>query len=212
MPEQHSRSTEVKTAGDFFRRLKEPDAITIRSIVETIHNLAQQYGTDNELLPGIGSYGFFGVYGIAGVITKQGERPDVDILIATNARWSHSYWSPNRSLVDANPIIQGGDWIAGTLLDKFENEGYEVELIGEIPSEYDKVGASPKVIIRLTPRDAQAQNRKRVDVVYVKTDFVRGINCLADFEAMDVDEDGKTLPRVDLFKAENLGRMSQFSD
>ncbi len=206
------RPTEVKTAEDFFLRLNEPDAITIRSIVEAIHHLAQRYRTDNELLPGVGSYGFFGVYGIAGVITKEGERPDVDILIATNAHWSQSYYSPGRSIVDTNPIIQSGDWIAGTLLDKFGNEGYKVELVGEIPSEYGKVGANPKVLIRLTPKDAQAQIRKRIDVVYVKTCFVGRINCLADFETIDVDDRGEALPRIDLLKVENLGRMVRFSD
>ena len=154
----------------------------------------------------MGAYGFFGVYGIGGNVTKKGERPDVDLLIATNARWKLGYISPGRSFHDRDPIILSGDWVAGTLLDSYEKEGWEVKLLTKIPSEYDGKGVSPKAMIRLLPNPTHTQRKTSIDIVYVRTDFIEGVKSLSDFEAFDVDEDGNVLPKVTLFEREDLGK------
>lgn len=210
-PERDRPPTGVRTAEDFLRRLKEPVAVTVRSIVETVERLADEYNSQHEFLPGSESHGFFGLYGIGGNITKEGERPDVDLLIATNARWQSGYRGLyRRSSQDwDNPIILSRDWIAGTLLDTYEKKGWKVELLTKIPSEYDGKGVSPKAMIRLTPNSPQTQGRIPIDIVYVRTDFIKGVRSLSDFKEVDVDEDGNALPRVTLLEKENLGKMLQ---
>ncbi|MEK7581304.1 MAG: hypothetical protein AAB512_03400, partial [Patescibacteria group bacterium] len=83
------RPTPIQTSEEFFQRLSREDATTVNSIVENIRHLAEQYNHK----PCYGAYGFFGVYAIGGTVTKQGERQDIDLLIATNAHWSHGYES-----------------------------------------------------------------------------------------------------------------------
>lgn len=176
------------TSEGFYKKLKPQDAIVVRSIVETIQALSIYPFSD-----------FFGVYGIGGNVTRQGERPDIDLLVATNAHWIGGYNNPDRKYSD--PINQTGDWIAGTLQNVFEKEGYKVELKKKIPSKYDGVGASHKGMIRLTPLEKGF--RKPIDVVIAKINHYEypDIKSLADFERVfDIDEGRKPLPRVLLFE------------
>lgn len=205
------RPITIQTAEEFFERLSQEDAETVRSIVENIRQLAEQYDCDNDFVPGFGTSGFFGVYAIAGFLTKQGNRPDVDLLIVTNAHWDQSYRSERRGIFETDAITLSGDWVAGNLLDAFKEKGYLVELLDEIPSEYDNVGANPKAMLRLNPKP-ELGTRKPIDMVYVKTTFIENIQCLSDFEAIDVDGDGKPLPRVALLKIEGLGDAIQLRE
>lgn len=201
------RSTPIQTSEEFFQRLNPEDAEIVRSIVENISQLAEQY--DNE--PLYGSLGFFGVYAIGGLVTKQGERPDIDVLIVTNARWDRSCRPKHRGVFTGDPVTLSGDWVAGSLLDAFEKKDYLVELLDKIPNEYDDVGVNPKAMLRLTPK-SELDGRKSIDIVYAKTTFARDIRNLADFETIDVDGDGNPLPRIPLLKREGLGQAIQWRD
>ena len=200
------RPTPIQTSEEFFQRLNPKDAEAVRSIVENIRQLAKQYDEDNQFVPGgYRKSGFFGVYAIGGFVTKQGERPDIDLLIATNAYWNqNSYRSERRCVFAKDTITLSGDWVAGSLLDAFEEQGYSVELLDKIPSEYDEVGVNPKAMLRLNPKP-ELGTRKPVDIVYFKTTYTLDLTDLSDFEAADVDEDGKPLPRIALLKMEGLG-------
>ncbi len=212
MPGSAERPTPVQTSKEFFQRLNPEDAKTIRSIIETIRQMAEKYDHDNEFVPGVyGASGFFGVYAIGGLVTKEGERPDVDLLIVTNARWDKSYRPKRRDIFAGEPITLSGDWVAGSLLDAFEEKGYSVELLDKIPNEYEDVGAKPKTMLRLTPKP-ELGKRKPIDIIYVKTTFIRDIANLSDFEGTDMNEDGKPLARITLLQMEDLGKVIQLQD
>ncbi len=193
---------------EFFQRLKPQDAQAVHSIVETIRQLAENYGDDNNYIPGgYGSAGFFGVYAIGGYVSKAGERPDIDLLVVTNAHWKQSYNSPTRKYDPDDPILYSGDHVAGSLQEAFEQKGYRVVLLEHIPSDYDEVGVNPKSMLRLTP--APQLGAKPIDVAYVKTTYEKGVDDLFDFEEEDTDGDGNPLPRIPLLQVEDLGRAGE---
>jgi hypothetical protein len=186
--------SEVRTAQDFLNRLSPVDAITVNAIVGLIKDLsARAYSIEHP--------SFFAVYGIGGIANKPGEREDVDLLITTNAHWKYGYYSEKNHRKLTDPIVQSADPIAGLIRDAFEDEGYKVKLKGKIPSNYDQVGVKPKAMLRLTP-DNDGSNRKPIDIVYVRTTYLENVETLADFEKIDVDENGKPLKRIVLFKSE----------
>ncbi len=205
--ERRGRPTEVKTAEDFYRRLKEPDAATVHSIIEVIASLAEKYNARNHFYSGLGDYGFFGVYGIGGYVTKEGDRPDVDLLVATNAQWIEMYDSPHRHwLSTSGDPFRTADWVVGSLADRFHLDEYDTEVLGTIPDEYNTKAGS-KTMIHLSP--LSDDGRKPIDILYVKTDFIQGdpIKTLRDFDAVDVDEEGHFYPGVVLLRKEELGQI-----
>ncbi len=193
------RRGEVGTPKEFFSRLKQPDAITVKAIIATVKSLAR--GHEQERYPKrYLSEAFFAVYGIGGNVTKLGDRPDVDLLVVTNALWTHGYRSDNRAISYDDPIALSGDWVAGTLRDVFEKEDYKVTMRKKIPNEYSKVGTNLKGMLKLNPNN---EGRKPIDIVIVNHTSLRSkkIQTLEEFEKLgDVDKHGKPLPKVLLFK------------
>lgn len=124
MPGSAERPNPIQTSEEFFQRLSQEDTVTVRSIVENIRELAERYDNDNDFIIGfIGASGFFGVYAIGGLVTKQGNRPDIDLLIVTNAHCTQSYRSEHMGVFGQDAITLSGDWVAGSLLDAFEEKG-----------------------------------------------------------------------------------------
>ena len=180
--------TETKNAKDFFARLRQPEIATVNTIIQTISSLAVSHKRERyQRNP------FFAVYGIGGNVTKTGERPDVDLLIATNAIWIHGY-----------PTEENSDWVMGRLNDTFINEGYKVKIISKTPDEYS-IGAvaDQKGMMRLEPED---DGRKPIDIVIVNWKVLSNslgemINSIKEFErSIDIDESRRPLPKVLLFK------------
>jgi len=197
------RREEVRTSKEFFSRLKQPDAITVKAIIETVEFLAE--GRQEELsIMSQHENTFFAVYGIGGNITKPGDRPDVDLLVVTNAWSMNGYRSNDDSISYDNSRALSGDWVAGTLRDVFVKEDYQVTVKKKIPSEYRKVGVNSKGILRLNPNN---EGRKPIDIVIVNHTSLKNknIKTLKEFEELgDVDKRGKPLPRVLLFKTQNF--------
>ncbi len=89
---------EQTRAEEMYRRLQEPDASHVIRIVESVDTVAHSYFSSPDLqrnyhsfcqgniLNGIQKIGspFFAVYVIGGYLYKEGERPDIDLLVATN--------------------------------------------------------------------------------------------------------------------------------
>lgn len=77
---------DVPTAESFLARLGPADRATVQHVVRIVNQLSIAYNGEKVNYPG-----FFAVYGIGGNVTKQGERPDVDLLIVTSAYWHGGY-------------------------------------------------------------------------------------------------------------------------
>lgn len=196
---RHIKEQQIKTSREFFSKLKQPDVITVKAIVKTIKSLADDYAGERSMMSQY-SDAFFGVYAIAGNITKSGDRPDIDLLIVTNTWWNNGYRSTDPELSFEDSRALSGDWVAGTIRDTFVNEGYKVKVKKEIPSEYRRVGAKQKGMLRLEPEDKE---RKPIDIVIVNKVSLRDshIYSLAEFEQIiDVDSKGSPLPKVLLFQ------------
>ena len=193
------RRGEVGTSQEFFSRLKQPDVITVKAIIETVKFLAEGHKEELAIMSQHADT-FFAVYGIGGNVTKPGDRPDVDLLVVTNARWLNGYRSEDRSTLHEDSIALNGDWVAGILRDVFDEEGYKVTVKKKIPNEYSKVAVNLKGMLRLNPND---EDRKPIDIVIVNHTSLRNrnIQTLEGFEEFgDIDKHGKLLPRVLLFK------------
>ena len=193
------RQGELGTPKEFFSRLKQPDVITVKAIIETVKFLAEGHKEELAIMSQHADT-FFAVYGIGGNVTKPGDRPDVDLLVVTNAVWLNGYRSNNDSISYDDSKALSGDWVAGTLRDVFDEEGYKVTIKKKIPNEYSKVGVNLKGMLRLNPND---EGRKPIDIVIVNHTSLRNkeIQTLEEFEKLgDVDKYGKPLPRVLLFE------------
>jgi len=191
------RRGEERKMKEFFLRLKPADAITVKAIVNTVKSLTEDYAVERSIMSQH-SNAFFGVYAIAGNITKSGDRPDIDLLVVTNAWWWSGYRSEDP---EEDSFALNGDWVAGTLRDIFSKENYKVKVRKEIPSKYKGAGAKQKGMLRLEPN---SEGRKPIDIVIVNEISLKDskIYSLAEFEQhIDVDSKGKPLPKVLLFEA-----------
>lgn len=194
------RREEIRTSKEFFSRLKQPDVITVKAIVGTVKSLAE--GLKSELDEFDGQNPFFAIYGIGGNITKSGDRPDVDLLVVTNAMWLNGYESNDDSISHKDSVALGGDWVAGTLRDVFEKESYKVTVKKKIPNRYSQVGINLKGMLRLNPNN---EGRKPIDIVIVNHTSLKNkeIQTLEEFEELgDVNKHGQPLPKVLLFKTQ----------
>jgi len=200
MLESFPKRGEGRKIREFFLRLKPADVITVRVIVNTVKSLADDYADERSMMSQH-SDAFFGVYAIAGNITKFGDRPDIDLLVVTNGWWSHGYLSKDPEISYEDSRALSGDWVAGTIRDTFVNEGYKVKVRKKIPSVYGRTGAKQKGMLRLEPEN---EGRKPIDIVIVNKVSLRDskIYSLAEFEQhIDVDLKGNSLPKVLLFEA-----------
>jgi len=200
MPDPILRRVEERKVKEFFLRLKPADAITVKAVVNTVKSLADDYAGERSMM-GQYSNAFFGVYAIAGNITKFGDRPDIDLLIATNGWWSNGYQSADSEISYEDSFALSGDCVAGTLRDIFSKEGYKVKVKKEIPSEYKSTGAKQKGMLQFVPEN---EGRKPIDIVIVNKVSLKdsGIRTLSEFEQqIDVDSNGNSLPKVLLFEA-----------
>ncbi len=232
---------DVPTAEDFLSRLRPADRPTAEKIVGIVDQLSRMYHGERVNYPG-----FFAIYGIGGNVTKTGERPDIDLLIVSSARWGGGYWRvsdssrdevyedidysshESESWTNARKRRQlNDDWVCGTIRNELRDE-YSAEVLDELPDNYN-MGDGTKGLLRLTPirnviptkaSDNIPDTRKPIDIVYIRAKpYVLpeesglknkdGSRTLEDFEVnADVGPDGNPLPRILLFKAENLGRVN----
>lgn len=240
----------------FFQRLTPVDDQAVSAIIHAVNGLADNFNSEE--------YGnaFFAVYAVGGMVTKNGERPDIDLLVVTNAHFGTGYYGnlpdvrythPDYKAIMARYDDRAGrrvsegyncDWIAGTLQEQFEENGYRAQLLEGLflPEDYID-GVGKKGLLRLTPLEEEGwPERKPIDVIIVhpvydaaenglmmlewaiddafedvradesnklidaRNEILREVYSLKGFEKADVDSNGVPLPRILLFKAEQLGR------
>lgn len=168
--------------------------IIMRDISEASSNLEQftrQRNENEEIEEG---YPFLVAYATGGYVTKEGDRPDIDLVVASNFWWSSGYLDDTEA-----PIAYE--------LDEYLGDIFNIEIEGVLPSGYDLGVTEGKGMLRLTPRDGVG---KPIDLLIVRGIVDRDATCLEDedkykflsvteFEERDVDpETADPLPRVKL--------------
>src|SRR3989344_3014542 len=214
-------SLEEKAAAQtFFDRIGEVDTWNLRSLIGVVDAHADEYFGSEEPDQSHNYFAhgeaFFAVYGIGGNVTKKGERPDVDILVVTNMRYSEGFLEGYDDRMD-DPHETGIEplWIRMNQVLRAE---MEVKKEGDLPCNYNLSRTKGKCLIRLTPN----QGGRRMDVVYAKSMADHGesgdlprpgetwepidystthFDSEADFVAKDVSAEGKPLPKVLLYRA-----------
>lgn len=182
--------------GDYYRNLSLADASNVQVVVNIINGLASDY--EKQLFC---SDAVFGVYGIGGYVNKEGQRPDVDLLIFDSAEWPHGYYSPLDLEGESFDMAAQGNHVIGSVADYFGNNGFGVTIPKEIPDEYRRFGADPKVMVKFTPNTLGMGSP--IDVVHVKGAYGDPpIRTFEDFYSYDIDDIGSPLGRVSLLEAE----------
>ena len=224
-------------AKEFKDRLTEADKRNTLAVIKAVYFLEKEYLNSEEPQKTLdyswqfyldtreGKWSpFFAVYGIGGYVTKEGERPDVDLLVATNMRYRNGptkrYDDPE-DLVDPDPFLRK--------LQETTRGRMQIELMGIVPDNYNLGITYGKVIARLTP----LIGGKSIDVVYVRSmmagipacfespteeeefkqrpEYHRGhylehyFDSRNEFEQKDNGPEGKPLPRVILFSRQLVG-------
>jgi hypothetical protein len=184
----------------FLERLSPVDRANVEKITEVLASLSRKY--DEETLQFRDA--LFGAYVIGGKVHKEGPRPDIDLLIIGNASFRTGYdW-----LGDIASWEQvKGDWVMGSLRDQFAPEGFEVEVPGQIPDEYDMGLRVKDVKMMMRLRPPEGSQASPIDIVYMKVDYISPlpsgdqIESFEDFYRADVDSEGNDLGRIALFEA-----------
>jgi len=196
-------------ADNFFERIGTTDSVVVKKLIKVVNSQARCYLFSREIekiAPYFsGSELFFVVYGIGGNLTKPGERPDIDIMIATNMRYKKgfmdSFETENDFLYEyrMEPIWRRINHAFGSKM--------YIDLKGELPDNYNLGVTQGKCIITLTPRTAG----RKIDLIYVKSMIAKGAEfglhqdkffvSEEDFRSKDVDVEGNPLPKVLLYRS-----------
>jgi len=196
-------------ADNFFERIGTTDSVVVKKLIKVVNSQARCYLFSREIekiAPHFsGSEVFFAVYGIGGNLTKTGERPDIDIMIATNMRYKKgfmdSFETENDFLYEyrMEPIWRRINHAFGSKM--------YIDLKGELPDNYNLGVTQGKCIITLTPRTAG----RKIDLIYVKSMIAKGAEfglhqdkffvSEEDFRSKDVDVEGNPLPKVLLYRS-----------
>lgn len=197
--ESRLSTAQVDSARAFLEQLSPEDRGNVEQITATLDKLITHY--DKE----VGEFGrdkiaIFGVYGIGGWVNKEGPRPDVDVLVMTNAKWDELgyYFVPSQGEKEYWYESHGDDFIE-QLANLFGNKGFDVEIPDRenIPDEYSE-GVSSRILIRLTPQEGTVGSP--IDVVYIAAGHGEPpINSFEDFYEQDAGQEG-ALGRVALIE------------
>ncbi len=208
MSEESSIDGKV-AAESFFRKLKEVDLANVRKIIEAVNHHAMAYLKSGEANKSWDEFSrgdtlgevFFAIYGIGGYVTKKGERPDIDLLIATNMRYE-----------DGKGYIDDKDEPLWASLNEHLEDVFTMNKEGDIPANYNIGLTKGKCMLTFAPKN----EGKKIDIVYVKSmsdnmmehegpdykpDNSHWFISESEFLTKDVDRSGKALPRVMLYLA-----------
>jgi len=181
----------------FFSRLSEQEREAVNRVItatDTVRAKYEEFLEDSHsavtsfLYAGIKN-AFFSVYAIGGQVTKEGTRPDIDLMVVTNMYFADDVpWG-----------IDDEDEIFYSRLIKGLGElGFKVKAKGDLPDRYNLSENHGKVVFDVTPSQP---GYRLMNVLYVRG-FDSKKHQLADesvFLAKDVDESGKPLPKVLLY-------------
>ncbi len=183
---------ELLKARGFFKRLKNPDSAHVKKVIASVDAVAESYFASDHPKRNLSAfcdedkvgYPFFSVYLIGGYLNKQGERPDIDLLVSTNMRWIYGF-SDGFEVYD-EPIWK-------SLRSAFPSS--RLRKNGMLPDDYTVGLTKGKILITITPRAG-----KKIDICYVRSWNEKGYKFIDvdQFAQLDVGEDGKPLPRLPL--------------
>src|SRR3989344_4267514 len=196
-------SEEIGKAEEFYQKLKRPDLEHVKRVVNSVDAVANKYFSSGEQNSNYWAFcddrkvgtPFFTVYLVGGYLNKEGERPDIDLLVATNMRWTDGFlnsdeWS--RRTDDLDPIVVA-------LVSEF-GEGYSIQREGDLPDDYNIGATKGKVLITISPSDG-----KKMDVSYVRSWQERGFQFINEeqFFQLDVGKTREHLLRLPLYRTKS---------
>lgn len=200
---------EIDRANQRLRELCPRDFSNVQKAINAVDRVAASYFSSGDQYQNAWAFiqngrigtPFFSVYLVGGYVNKPGERPDIDLLVATNMRWTDGFLSDEWSQrpEDLDPIWR-------ELNAEFAH-GYKVERTGELPDDYNIGVTEGKALIRIIP-DAW----KRIDLMYTRSWEEDGLKFIDEeaFYARDTDSHGHPLPKVPLYRATSpLNQASQ---
>lgn len=168
------------------------DGVIIKRNVQIEKLGSMEVHTGSPEIKGIDQIGtpFFAVYLVGGYLNKVGERQDIDLLVATNMRWTKGFMDWGRNPEDYDPM-----WAA---LFKEFGDGFSITREGELPDDYNIGSTQGKVLIRIHPKQG-----KRIDLCYVRSWDKIGYKFISEeqFIKKDVGTDGYPLSRLPLYRA-----------
>ena len=215
---------EERTAAQlFFERMGETDTVNVKRLIGLVDAHAEDYFSLGELERVHhyfdGGEAFFTVYGIGGNVTKEGVRPDVDVMVVTNMRYSNGFLEGYDERID-DPVWGRSIEPLWRRMNKEFRLDMAVERQGAIPDNYNLGLTKGKCIITLTP----SNEARKIDVVYNKSmsphedpstfpweegvesvqdifDYSRcSFKSEAEFNGKDVGVDGQPLAKVLLYR------------
>jgi len=188
----------------FYRKLKQPDLDHVRRVVNSVDNVANQYFSSGEQNSNYWAFcngekvgtPFFAAYLVGGYLNKEGERPDIDLLVATNMRWNNGFIEDYERLEEP---IWGG-------LKKAFSEDAEIVKNGDLPNDYNIGATKGKVLITINPTEG-----KKLDVSYVRSWQERGFQFIDEeqFSKLDVGNGGEPLSRLPLYRTTSSVQVPQ---
>ncbi len=183
---------ELARTEEFYRRLKAPDLSNIETIIKLVDSIANTYFSSTDPDRNYNYFcederignPFFGIYLIGGYLNKEGERPDIDLLIATNMRWREGFIEDYEG--SEEPIWK-------ELKKVFTN----IKKSNELPNDYNIGATKGKVLITINPYEG-----KKIDINYVRSWEEEGFKFIDEeqFYKLDVRENGEALPRLELYR------------
>ncbi|MCX6742322.1 MAG: hypothetical protein NTX24_04100 [Candidatus Pacearchaeota archaeon] len=181
----------------FFSRLSEQEREAVKRIIKTTDDICTKYrGSLEDAGSAVNAFiqagmknAFFSVYAIGGQVTKEGARPDIDLMIVTNMFF---YEGVPWGIDDEDELTYSG------LIRGLGEFGFKVKARGDLPDRYNLSKNQGKVVFDLTP---QQPRYRPMNVLYIRG-FDSEKYRLEDesvFLAKDIDESGKPLPKVLLY-------------
>ena len=207
----------------FFERIGEKDTANVKRLVTLVDSHTDDYFSSGELEKVHYCFNdgeaFFTVYGIGGNVTKDGVRPDLDLMIVTNMRYSEGFSDYYDNKMD-DPYSERSVEPLWRRINLEFRVDMTIKRHGEIPDNYNLGLTKGKCIITLTPKNGA----KKIDVVYIKSmahhedpstffgereskeslqdDYSQcSFNSEADFNAKDLRIDGQPSAKILLYRA-----------
>ncbi len=209
----------------FFERIGKIDAANVKRLINLVDSHADDYFSSRELEKNHnyfnGGEAFFAVYGIGGNVTKEGIRPDIDLMVVTNMRYAEGFSGYYDQFLD-DPVWRRSIEPIWRRINLELKGDMIIERHGDIPDNYNLGLTRGKCIITLTPQNGA----KKIDVVYIKSmaphddpstfswekegeeslhsdfDYSKcSFNSETDFNAKDRGVDGQPLAKILLYRA-----------
>lgn len=161
------------------------DKYHVSLIVEAVKSHATDYFSTQE--PDTcqryfkGGKAFFAVYGIGGNVTKQGNRPDIDLMLVTNMRYLESPFIED---------VHNHDVLTKAIADHVVHN-LNLKVMGTLPDNYNLGSTKGKSLLELNPTAIGPTTiGKKIDLIYVRSMVNHGTSA-------DLPESGESWGKMD---------------